>query len=695
MASLRQELKQFEQQFRAEHGRDPSKDDIKQRPDIAKKYRDYAKSKASSGKEAKKASSSSSSSRPLAAPSASASSSSNPFRTPTKPKTARQRAPAASSTNDVDLSSETTAGPAAPSRRLSGSKTRESESQSSTTTTRYVLANSPSKIRALAALHSSTGSPNQPSHFPSSPQKRASNPFASPTKGAGSFAALEKAERERLKQRKKEEKERKAKLVGKGGGGVLGTKATAAGAGWGSAATLGERPFARTSSAASSAMEVDEVDEFFGAPASSFSSQRSVFSSQRSLAPTTQAGLDSAGLEDDDEVFGPSPVKPSSSLASKKSFSLLPSIDDAPPSSLPLFTPSSSQPGPSKPFKPLLPPAASPQPASQISNKPTPFATSLPFSSTAAAASVNGTDGEKEDFWADTAKKEEEAKKAKGTRGGKRKKAGAAADDAAVPSKRKAPAKRAGGKGKAKAKASEEDEAGEMDFEEEEAEEGDGHVVSSQKGEIVIALSDEEQEGGGKARLIIHEKGWKARAGRKARHANSQKEREDGDEEGDEMVVDVMQSDPGSKEDEENVDNTSLFTQRGRTNLLSTLAVAPSNGAPEAVDDQPDTSNLPADLAAILSLRANSPRKSTQNGRHTLSSLAKEQQVARLLGEPIAGQRRKGGLLDLADEEQDGEAEGVEVEDGEGDDDWDEEVDGWEGTGEAMDGYYSGDGEVW
>ncbi|BGP34052.1 hypothetical protein JCM10296v2_005867 [Rhodotorula toruloides] len=694
MTSLRQELKQFEQQFRSEHGRDPSKDDIKQRPDIAKKYRDYAKSKASPGKEAKKASSSSSSSRPLAAPSASASSSSNPFRTPTKTKTARQRAPVVSSTNDVDLSSETTAGPASPSRRLSGSKMRDSQSQSSAATTRYVLANSPSKIRALAALHSSTGSPNQPSHFPSSPQKRASNPFASPTKGAGSFAALEKAERERLKQRKKEEKARKAKLAGKGGGGVLGNKATAAGAGWGGAATLGERPFARTSSAASSAMEVDEVDEFFGAPASSFSSQRSVFSSQRSIVPATQADFDHAGLEDDDEVFGPSPVKPSSSLVSKKSFSLLPSIDDA-PSSLPLFAPSSSQPGPSKPFKPLLPPAASPQPASQSSSRPVPFATALPFPSSLDTAGANGADGEKGDFWADTAKKEEEAKKAKGTRGGKRKKAGTAADDAPAPSKRKAPARRASGKGKgkAKAKASEEGEAGEMDHEVQD--EGDGEVVSAQKGEIVIALSDEEQEGGGKARLIIHEKGWKARAGQKARHAGSKKERQDGGEEGDEMVVDVMQGEPGLDQDEENVDNTSLFTQRGRTNLLSTLAAAPSNRAPEEVDDQPDTSNLPADLAALLSLRSNSPRKSNQNGRHTLSSLAKEQQVARLLGEPIAGRRRKGGLLDLANEEQVGEAEGAEFEDGEGDDDWDEEVDGWEGTGEAMDGYYSGDGEVW
>ncbi|BGP02016.1 Proteophosphoglycan ppg4 [Rhodotorula toruloides ATCC 204091] len=694
MASLRQELKQFEQQFRAEHGRDPSKDDIKQRPDIAKKYRDYAKSKASSGKEAKKASSSSSSTRPLAAPSASASSSSNPFRTPTKPKTARQRAPAASSTNDVDLSSETTAGPASPFSRLSGSKSRDPQSQSSTTTTRYVLANSPSKVRALAALHSSTGSPNQPSHFPSSPQKRASNPFASPTKGAGSFAALEKAERERLKQRKKEEKERKAKLAGKGSGGVLGNKATAAGAGWGSVATLGDRPFARTSSAASSAMEVDEVDEFFGAPASSFSSQRSVFSSQRSLAPATQVDFDNAGLEDDDEVFGPSPVKPSASLASKKSFSLLPSIDDAQSLSLPLFAPSSSQPGPSKPFKPLLPPAASPQPASQTSNKPIPFATALPFPTSSATNGANGTDAEKEDFWADTAKKEEEAKKAKGARGGKRKKAGAAADDAAVPSKRKAPAKRATGKGKGKgkAKASEEDEDGEMDLEAQD--EGDGEVVSSQKGEIVIALSDEEQEGGGKARLIIHEKGWKARAGQRARHTGSKKDEMDRDGEAEGMVVDVMQGEQSSDGDEEDVDETSLFAQRGRSNLLSTLDAAPSNGANDAVNDQPDTSNLPADLAAILSLRSNSPRKSSQNGRHTLSSLAKEQQVARLLGEPIAGRRRTGRLLDLADEEQD-EAEGAEVEDGAGDDDWDEEVDGWEGTGEAMDGYYSGDGEVW
>ncbi|BGP26423.1 proteophosphoglycan ppg4 [Rhodotorula toruloides] len=694
MASLRQELKQFEQQFRAEHGRDPSMDDIKQRPDIAKKYRDYAKAKASTGKEAKKASSSSSSSRPLAAPSASASSSSNPFRTPTKPKSARQRAPVASSTNDVGLSSETTTGPASPSRRLSLSKTRDSQSQSSTTTTRYVFANSPSKIRALAALHSSTGSPNQPSHFPSSPQKRASNPFASPPKGASSFAVLEKAERERLKQRKKEEKERKVKLAGKGSGGVLGSKATAAGAGWGSAKSLGERPFTRTSSTASSVMEVDEVDEFFGAPASSFTSQRSTLSSQRSLVPATQLH-DNAGFEDDDdEVFGPSPVKPSSSLASKKSFSLLPSIDDVPPSSLPLFAPFTSQPGPSKPSKPLLPPAASPEVASQPSTRPVPFATALPFPSSSAVSGSNGNEGEREDFWADTAKKEEEAKKTKGARGGKRKKAGAAADESAVPSKRKAPSKRVAAKGKGKAKASAEDEVGEMDLKTEY--EGVDGVTSSQKGEIVVALSDEEQEGGGKARLIIHEKGWQARAGQNARPPKSAKGREDLDEEPEGMAIDVMQGERQSDLEDEDVDDTSLFTQRGRTDLLSTLAsslLPPSNGTDDPVDDQPDTSNLPADLAAILSLRSNSPRKSSANNRHTLSSLAKEQQVARLLGEPFAGQRRTGGLLDLADGE--GEAVEAEADDGEGDDDWDEEADGWEGTGEAMDGYYSGDGEVW
>lgn len=441
-------------------------------------------------------------------------------------------------------------------------------------------------------------------------------------------------------------------------------------------------------------MELDEVDEFFGAPASSFSSQRSASSSQRSLVPTTQVAR---GVDEDDEVFGPSPVKPSSSLASKKSFSLLPTPNTAPPPYHPLFAPSASQSGPNKPFKSLLPAAASPKPASRPQTKLVPFATALPFPSPSAATLRNYDDGEKDGFWADTAKKEDEAKKAKGARGGKRKKGGAAADDTAVPSKRKAPAKRPVSRGIGKAKASGEDEVGEMDLVAED--EGDDGVVSSQRGEIVIALSDDEQEGGGKARLIIHEKGWNARAGQKERTKVPAQDGEDGREGAEDMVVDIMQREEGSDQDVQDVDDTSLFAQRGRGDLLSTLASGTASAPPArthdpVVDDQPDTSNLPADLAAILSLRSQSPRKSTQTSRHTLSSVAKEQQVARLLGEPIAGQRRTGGLLDLADEDQDGEAAEAEAE-GEGDDDWDEEVDGWEGTGEAMDGYYSGDGEVW
>ncbi|GAA5843012.1 hypothetical protein JCM9279_001827 [Rhodotorula babjevae] len=749
MADLRNELKEWERTFRAAHGRAPTKDDIRLQPSIAAKYKEYNKLRAGAGKGADKPSSSRttpSSRPPPPAPSTTAAAeSSHIFKTPTKPKSARTRP----RHDDVSSSTDGPAPPtdASPSKRLSSSRDKPSSSTS------FIHANSPSKLRALAAAHSTSGSPNRPTSgawasatlapsdslpvtgLSASPQRRAHNPFASPQKGT--FGELERAERERLKAKKRAERERAR------AGGVLGSKATSRGAGWGGASTIPDggagRTFSRIDSVGSArGMDVDEVDDFF--------------SSQSSLAPSTQAPSQSQGsqrllaqlakaspvrpvaADDDDEVFGPSPVKRPS--ASNPLFGLSPSSSSA------------AAPAPKRIFKPLVPdspppsrPASSAAPAATAApTKPKPFSSSLPSSflppvpaasrkrvpapgdgdddrDAADAALDDGDD----DFYAD-ALDEAESGAAKGN--GRAKKGAAAArgrgEAAAAPAKRKkvaaaagAGARKTGSRAKGKGKAGADDSASSSDGAEMDVEEGEDddevRIVSSSRarGELVLDVSRDPALGlgTGRERLVIHEKGYEARVRalerEERRRRAEERAREAGEEkeEGDEAAALDAQQAASEEEDDAVGDEASLFHRRAGLDLLSRLrADAASTSAALTASTAADDNNsaaadelsasLPADLAAVLSLRA-SPQKA-----HS-AALAKQRQVARLLGEPVAGghRRRQKGLLGLDEGEvEEGDGEGVGDEEGEGDDDWDEEPDGWKATADAMDGYYSADG---
>ncbi|GAA6043963.1 hypothetical protein JCM8097_004892 [Rhodosporidiobolus ruineniae] len=717
MSTLKQELKTWEAQFKAQHGRNPTKDDIKQQPDIAAKYKQYNKSKTQPPSAS--ASSSRASTSTAKPPSSSSSRPPQPdpvFKTPTKPKPSRSR-PADKPIAEPSTSSDALSAPLSPSKRPTSSST----STSSASKPAYVLANSPSKLRALAALHSSSArsSPNRPSggawtdaqlaagleavkqvdpvQASRSPQK-AKNPFASPQKKGqkkrdGSedvFGEFEKQERARMKERKRAEREKRKAA---GGGGVLGKGATTVGAGWGSAALdglagLSSRLFSRTDSRASSAMDVDEVDSFFGSSQPTSQPSSSLFASQlRASQPLPAAA---AADDDEDIVLGPSPAKPSASTA--------------------FFGLSSSSAAPSKPFKPLFtadspPRRPPPPPAAAAAAKPKLFATSLrdaglpslsasqgqTLKRAASSSALNGgkkpLNGKSEDkddedalldsdddaFYADALSAAESALGGKGKPAAKRKKAAP-------------PPRVVRGKGKGRQSTAEELE--ELD---------DGVTATrGRRGELVLefdeAGSGEEDGEEGEARrgrVTVRAAGWRV--------AEAADEGEDG-----------MYDDAAVEEAEDDlVDDVSLLHRRPPPDLLTRLRAhstlnnpsfsAGSTPAPEGEDDPAARraaleASLPADLAAVLSLRA-SPTKPKKHS-------AKEQQALRVLGEPGArtGGRRKGGLLDLQDE--DGEEEwgagAAEEEEGEGDDDWESEGEGWDAAGEAMDGYYSGDGgEGW
>ncbi|GAA6057287.1 hypothetical protein JCM3770_001699 [Rhodotorula araucariae] len=689
MSDLRGELKEWERAFRAEQGRDPTKDDIREQPAIAAKYKEYAKLKAGKGKGTGKPASSESA-QPKAPPPPL-----NPFKTPTKPKPSRSVArPAAASS-----STGAAAIAGSPTKRLSGSKPVSGSAPT------FILANSPSKLRALAAAHSSSGSPNRPQGgawssamlAPSesvavmpSPQKRAANPFASPQKGT--FGELERAERERLRAKKRAERERRAQA------GVLGAKATTQGAGWGGAAGAGARgAFARTASVASSTMDLDEVDDFFSsqssaAPAAAGGSQR-LLAQLAKASPTRPAPI--AFLGDDDEVFGPSPVKrpadPSAdaAVASQPRRVFQPLVPDSPPSSLRAArAPSAPAPAPAKPkpFASSLPASAALFPPASSSSSSSTMRKRAPADADADTALDDGDD----DFYADALDKAEAALAAGGGGGTKGKGKGKGRARARTVGGAGAQAKRkkvdGGAAGKGKARAAEGVEW-EMDLDAEDAgadSDAEVRVVSSSRaGELVLDVEREEALGGGRERLVIHEKGWRERLKAQKREERRKRAEAAGDgAEGDAVDVDVAESD----DDDDVVDDVSLFHRRKPVDLLArhgaeVLAPAATDVESDAHTQRRDlAASLPADLASVLSLR-NSPQKS--------QSIAKERQVARLLGEPAA-RRKQRGLLEL---------EGEAVEPGtaandreEGDDDWDEEPDGWKATGDAMDGYYSSDG---
>ncbi|GAA5986112.1 hypothetical protein JCM10908_006414 [Rhodotorula pacifica] len=808
--TLRQELKQFEAAFRSEHGRDPAPADIKARPEIAQKYKQYQREKA-----AQKASSTavpvaSTSSRPsTAAPPPPAPV--NPFKTPTKPKrTSRRPAPSAvdaqkkaeedEPSSDVQMAA---AGPASPSRRLSANcrnkrasasamKTAEASSDAVATAApvpptsqeRYVVANSPSKLRALAALHSSSGSPNKrsstsslppisglpptstdssssrsaapPLFFPTtttaSPQKKAANPFASPQKGA--FGAFEREEREKLRARRAElKKQRQQQQLG--GSGVLGKAAARqAGAGWGSARSVPggnstgptvRTPLERTlsrESAATSTMDIDEVDDFFGGGATS---------SQQRLIAANDGDED----DDDDEALGPSPVKPSSSQTGQ---------NGAFASSDAVFA---------RPFQSLMPDPPSPpqratssQPQSNVPIRPIPFLVPLPSSSKTASttaatqpattATVKTKTGSvvvvpqkrsesHESFHADRAALEEQpdAKRkktavanGKGKGKGKRKTNGASTTSTAAAAANESNGNKAEAKpNKEKKKSAAPEMAGEMilnldDYDTASGEDDDDDAADADGGESRNGGKKERKRRG--EQIVIHDKGWMARQKaleREKRYgavavADASGDEGEGDGEGADSggeaergeAIDILASsnddEADGREAEDSFPDASLFYRpHEQVDLLSThshnqaeprsrsRSGSPSNARRQAAEEQAAlAASLPADLAALLSLRA-SP---TKHSKSALSSSAKERQVARLLGEPgiarattsTRQKKRVEGLLDFASEDEDAvDGQGGEGGYGDDDDDWDEEVDGWEGTGEAMDGYYSGGGD--
>ncbi|GAA5996956.1 hypothetical protein JCM5350_000002 [Sporobolomyces pararoseus] len=699
-STLKQELKAWEAAFRSEYGRDPTKQDIKQNTEIALKYKEYNKSKQAA----------------VSVPS-------NVFKTPTKSRNSRKQSTSSTTTRDT-LSDN----PFIASSDASTSNTTKASSNSELKSngTQYVLANSPSKLRALAAMHSTTGSPNRPSgpnwlnatastsstsastsssNAPSSRQskpsssssstasvppptdfnrspRKALNPFASPKKkevvtiqppsrGTTLFGDFEKLERERLKKKKSRVKVK-------------------SGMGWGHASDVLESLEER-GGGESEKMEVDEVDDFFGGGNSAKKryATTSTTNSTSSLAPSilspsklattnqsnpflpSQPSRESNNEgEEDDEMLGPSPVKPSSfqrtsSFGFDHSKPFKPLFDDTPAPSL------SAQSG--------VP--AAPQ---ESSSKPKLFTTSLRTNSvppeesssnrgmkrTTSRTTIMGKGKAKDEmdalledgddgFYADAldAVEKEIEGNAAGNKG-----------------KRKRITANGRGKGKGKGK-------GLGNGQGREDSEGDGkeqdddelRVEKDDKGGLILDFRIDGHQGEAgetRERILVH------RQGRGTRRRRDGRADQNGREDEDEM-----------DEDEFFGDEVSLLDRPQPRSIVSSRPQLNHSS-----DQQPSSSHhasLPSELASILSLRA-SPQKSSTN--------AKELQIAKLLGEPtaFARQRRRGGLLELADElaEEDWDEDAGGENEGEGDDDWDDEVDGWKQTGEAMDGYYSG-GEDW
>lgn len=272
--------------------------------------------------------------------------------------------------------------------------------------------------------------------------------------------------------------------------------------------------------------------------------------------------------------------------------------------------------------------------------------------------------------------------------------------------------------------------AGEMilDLDEYDSEEpADDDMDGDGEGEEDGAAARKKKKKDGEQIVVIRDKGWMARQKaleREKRFPPQTSATADGadldddndDEDGGEgETIDILAFDAADRRElDETFQDPSLFKTSRQPDLLSLLSNRPrssSRSRSRSRSSSPSTTtrrrrqaddgdtatltaSLPADLAALLSLRT-SPTKS-----HNSSFAAKERQVARLLGEPgMARFHGRGGggggakgLLDFASEDEDGDAALEGGNGGDEDDDWDEEVEGWEGAGEAMDGYYSGGG---
>ncbi|KAI5481263.1 hypothetical protein MNV49_004883 [Pseudohyphozyma bogoriensis] len=626
-ASLKAELKAWEAQFRAAHGRDPTKQDIKQEPAIADKYKEYNKAKTAT----------TSSTRANAAPPPPAAHEDAIFKTPTKPKPKRSTAHPSAST---------------------------STAQPNPSTSTYVVANSPSKLRALVAAHSFGGSPNKKPSQPGlgtgvdlrvvgSPEKY--NPFklGSPSKKSPAKSSATAGFGRRLfasddamdvdpapfpgSSRDKKTKPSSARSVASSS-----TSSVSKAAPWESlfgapAPPLPPRSFRRTLSTLSSSSNGND---------NPFSTSQS---STSLLDPPTLANgaLPDDDDDDDDEVLGPSPVKASST--SKKFKPLI-------STSVSSFTSKllqSSQPSP-------------PQP-------PTAATTKQIFAAEFTPKPVANT----KNFAKEKGRQEKPVKGPEGVTGRARENG-------------------AGGQKKSrKGEFSEDDDV--VDNERTQVGRRNGNKVTKAR---TTAINEKEIKPAPKARkkrkfthveddldeMEVDEDGNETLASVKRREergafvldVDSEAEPEDDDglaARREKVVVRPRRAYGGAGEADDDLAGTSgqgsLF-YRDKRNLLAKDTDDEDEDEAEQQDD--GQSMVPEELVELLSLR--SPVKGTYEKRER----EREERVRRLLGE----KRRVGKGLDELDNGDGEEEAGSEAE---GDDDWDSETEGWKEIDGEMDGY--------
>lgn len=537
-----------------------------------------------------------------------------------------------------------------------------------------MIANSPSKLRALAAAHSTFGSPNHAAGSGTANGGKASgigggngvsvvgspkkyNPFAPSENGPGSSPRKRGLFDAQIREKEK-----------KGG---LGKGKTREGAGWGGEpvakgpaweSIFAQGPKKKTSRAAStsSRMEVDDSEQD---------------------GATEQ--------DDDDEMLGPSPVKPSNG---RKGFK--PLFDTA----TSLATSSQLPPPPPPPPKLWEADLASLRAAKgkSTSSKGAGINTSL-----ASRASTPF------DPFSRGIKRSQPALAFDDER------PGAANDDSSTAVGGKKAAKRSrvanGGKGKAKAKGAEDMEVDDEDDANADVERGGAKKI----GRVLVLEMEAGEHGDKMDRVVLRPRRPYGR-------------------EDEERKAPRVDAGDGDDEDEDDYDETDRIASQGSlfyrdsADLLSSQSQSqpPSQshprlrspvdsdtdlGDPDDSDadsfsashrrqpstSQPtlrthhdssiDTSLLPDELSSLLSLRSSPLRKTSQRREKDRDS-----RVQKLLTAPRAeGEgRKKQGLMDLEDaDEEDGEGAGGE-EDGGEDDDWASEPEGWKDLGEGeMDGY--------
>ncbi|GAA5888992.1 hypothetical protein JCM16303_005280 [Sporobolomyces ruberrimus] len=668
-SALKQELKVWEAAFRAEHGRDPTKQDIKQEPEIAQRYKAYAQSK-------------------QAPPRGNPKNRETPSKHNNSSAQPRQRPPGrdALEENPFVTSATTTTRVGRPS-------------ESHPKRPRFVLANSPSKIRALATMHSSSGSPNRPSganwistdehtsttlsatassssrhgaecrtksssgvstslnrtpaDYNRSPRK-VTNPFQSPGKretvtiqppsrGTTLFGDFERSEQDRLSLRKRQRESVEVKD----------------GMGWGHARKVIGTSGPKGHIEPDKDIDMDTGSSFGGIGERPDPTDRRASSVASHHDPTLSPLSDQ---DRDDELLGPSPVK-SFGLGRASSFGFdhakpfKPLFDDPLPS---VSVTSQGHPLPSTSEKPRLFESSLKSVSSLSADCLTLRGTKRTALTSSGAVSGGARHGmekievragmddppdlAEDDFYADRVSALAGTDgRADGNGKGKKKRVSSASARRAKP--------RVKGTG----------QAFEIEHEENSA------------ADTVMADDELKVERGAGGELVLD---FRVEVTGTGREGELQETRE--------RVMIHQQGRQSARKDDSDSDTFApeayLLGQTRRTHQSSqTHARAPSGHT-----------SLPSNLASILSLRSASPQKS--------AAAAKDRQVAKLLGEPTAAarERRRRGLLELEDEGlvarvvQDSLGDGSEAEGRSEDDDWDEEVDGWKQPGDAMDGYYSG-----